>query len=116
MRRIRNIDLRSVRPAEWHCAADRQQAATIHEDSGQTARWAHRQNAYVPIFTNSHERTRPNQHGESSRGRGGDRGTSLTRNRYSSHLEVSFESRSTFVRSLTSFGMTEERRENEILR
>jgi hypothetical protein len=28
----------------------------MHEDSGQTARWAHRQDAYVPIATNSPER------------------------------------------------------------
>jgi hypothetical protein len=52
MRKLWNIDLWSARPAELHSAAERQEAATLQEDSGQTARWAHRQNAYVPISTN----------------------------------------------------------------
>jgi hypothetical protein len=56
MKNLWNIDLWSVRPAELHSAAERQRTATIQEDSGQTARWAHRQDAYVPISTNSHER------------------------------------------------------------
>ena len=36
--------------------------------------------------------------------------------RHSSHVEASFESQPTFARSLTSFGMTDGKRENEILR
>jgi hypothetical protein len=56
MRNLWNIDLWSVRPAELHSAAERQRTVTIQEDSGQPARWAHRQDAYVPISTNSHER------------------------------------------------------------
>ena len=54
MKNLWSIDLWSVRPAELHSATERQRTATIQEDSGQTARWAHRQDAYVPISTNSH--------------------------------------------------------------
>jgi hypothetical protein len=37
-------------------------------------------------------------------------GSHVHTRRHSSHLKGSFESRSTFVRSLTSFGMTEGRK------
>jgi hypothetical protein len=114
MRRLRNIDLRSVRPAELHSAADRQQAATIHVDSGQTARWGHRQNAYVPIFTNSHERpTNTACHPEVA---AATEGRSLLRgHRHSSHADGSLETRSGLARSVPSFGMTE-KETNEIFR
>src|SRR5436305_689817 len=56
MKNLWNIDLWSVRPAELHSATERQRTATIQKDSGQTGRWAHRQDAYVPISTNSRER------------------------------------------------------------
>ncbi len=41
MRNLWNIDLGSV-------LLITERVATMHEDSGQTARWAHRQDAYVP--------------------------------------------------------------------
>src|SRR5438034_9607766 len=56
MKNLWSIDLWSVRPAELHSATERQRTATIQEDGGQTGRWAQRQDAYVPISTNSHER------------------------------------------------------------
>ena len=56
MKNLWNIDLWSVRPAELHSATERQRTATIQKDSGQTGRWAHRQDAYVrfpPIRMNA---------------------------------------------------------------
>ena len=77
MKNLWSIDLWSVRPAELHSATERQRTATIQEDSGQTGRWAQRQDAYVPISTNSHERpTNSASHPEVVRG---DRETSPTR-------------------------------------
>ena len=113
MKILWNIDLWSVRPAELHSAAERQRTATIQEDSGQTARWAHRQDAYVPISTNSHERpTNTASHPEVA---ATTERPLLRGDRHSSHAAVSFESQPTLARSLTSFGMTAERK-NEILR
>ena len=113
MRNLWNIDLWSVRPAELHSAAERQRTVTIQEDSGQPARWAHRQDAYVPISTNSHERsTNTASHPEVA---AATEGPLLRGDRHSSHAAVSFESQSTLARSLTSFGMTAGRK-NEILR
>jgi hypothetical protein len=86
MKNLRNIDLRSVRAAELHSAADHHWAATMHEDSGQTARWAHRQDAYGPISTNSHE------HGQTNSARhpevaAANEGPLLRGHRHSSHVE-----------------------------
>jgi len=114
MKNLWSIDLWSVRPAELHSATERQRTATIQEDSGQTGRWAQRQDAYVPISTNSHERpTNSASHPEVA---AATERPLLRGDRHSSHAEVSFESQSAFARSLTSFGMTEGRKENEILR
>ena len=113
MKNLWNIDLWSLRPAELHSAAERQRTATIQEDSGQTARWAHRQDAYVPISTNSHERpTNTASHPEVA---AATEGPLLRGHRHLSHVEISFESQPTLARSLTSFGMTAGRK-NEILR
>ena len=90
MRNLWNIDLWSVRPAELHSAAERQRTVTIQEDSGQPARWAHRQDAYVPISTNSHERpTNTASHPEVA---AATEGRLLRGDRHSSHAAVSFES------------------------
>jgi len=113
MKNLWSIDLWSVRPAELHSATERQRTATIQEDSGQTGRWAQRQDAYVPISTNSHERpTNTASHPEVA---AVTEGHLLRGDRHSSHAEVSFESQSAFARSLTSFGMTAGRK-NEIFR
>ncbi len=113
MKNLWSIDLWSVRPAELHSAAERQRTVTIQEDSGQPARWAHRQDAYVPISTNSHERpTNSASHPEVA---AATERPLLRGDRHSSHAAVSFESQPRFARSLTSFGMTAERK-NEILR
>ena len=114
MKNLWNIDLWSLRPAELHSAAERQRTATIQEDSGQTARWAHRQDAYGPISANSHEHGQTNSasHPEVA---AATEGPLLRGHRHSSHVEISFESQPTLARSLTSFGMTAGRK-NEILR
>jgi hypothetical protein len=113
MKNLRNIDLRSVRAAELHSADGHHWAATMHEDSGQTARWAHRQDAYGPISTNSHEHGQTNSasHPEIA---AATEGPLLRGHRHSSHVEISFESQPTLARSLTSFGMTAGKK-NEIL-
>ena len=112
MKNLWSIDLWSVRPAELHSATERQRTATIQEDSGQTGRWAQRQDAYVPISTNSHERpTNIAGHPEVAAASEGP----LSRGyRHSGHVEVSFESQVTLAKSLTSFGMTAGKK-NEIL-
>ena len=79
------------------------------EDSGQNARWAHRQNAYVPILP-----IRMNAEGQSKTARqpevvAATEGPLSRGYRHSGHVEVSFESQVTLAKSLTSFGMTEGR-------
>ncbi|PYL89088.1 MAG: hypothetical protein DMF14_14515 [Verrucomicrobia bacterium] len=113
MKNLWSIDLWSVRPAELHSATERQRTATIQEDSGQTGRWAQRQDAYVPISTNSHERpTNSASHPEVA---AATERPLLRGDRHSSHAAVSFESQPSLARSLTSFGMTAGRK-NEIFR
>ena len=112
MKNLWSIDLWSVRPAELHSATERQRTATIQEDSGQTGRWAQRQDAYVPISTNSHERpTNSASHPEVA---AATEGPLLRGHRHSSDVEISFEGQPTLARSLTSFGMTAGKK-NEIL-
>jgi len=112
MKNLWSIDLWSVRPAELHSATERQRTATIQEDSGQTGRWAQRQDADVPISTNSHERpTNSASHPEVA---AATEGPLLRGHRHSSDVEISFEGQPTLARSLTSFGMTAGKK-NEIL-
>jgi hypothetical protein len=112
----RNIDLWSVRPAELHSAAVRQRKRHARKTAsrmpaGRTGKMP--MFRFLPVRRNASGQTNIACHPEVDAATEGP----LPRgHRHSSHVEASFESQSTFARSLTSFGMTDGKRENEILR
>ena len=109
----RNIDLWSVRPAELHSAADRQRERQYQKTAGRlpaggTGRMP--MFRFLPIRMNlcNSPRNSGACHPEVAAATEGP----LPRgHRHSSHVEMSFESQPTFARSLTSFGMTDGRKE-----
>src|SRR5437868_13785700 len=100
MKNLWNIDLWSVRPAELHSATERQRTATIQKDSGQTGRWAHKQEAYVPISTNSRER--PTNSASHPQVAAATERPLLRGDRHSSHPAMSAEGQPPLPKSPTS--------------